>query len=208
MRTYEDPVQHPADSPVAETRETHPAYAQISASRVSGHAVLYGSDFNHQHYVTISITPSELHRGLSYDRPHALLRGEIVEVALSEAQWAHFVSSMNQGSGTQCTVQHLHGKLVPQIPEPPDRKAQIVAEADEKMRDVQRQLAALDEELGELKLSTKQKDLLRRKLGMIRQQLFAGEATRLAYGTDEAKEGRDSFLEKRPRQFRRFPWHY
>jgi naphthoate synthase len=44
--------------------------------------------------------------------------------------------------------------------------------------------------------------------GLVGQQLFAGEATRLGYGTDEAREGRDSFLEKRPRDFRRFPWHY
>ncbi|MEM9191246.1 MAG: 1,4-dihydroxy-2-naphthoyl-CoA synthase [Myxococcota bacterium] len=44
--------------------------------------------------------------------------------------------------------------------------------------------------------------------GMVGQQLFAGEATRLAYGTDEAKEGRDAFLEKRPQDYRGFPWHY
>lgn len=44
--------------------------------------------------------------------------------------------------------------------------------------------------------------------GMVGQQLFAGEATRLAYGTEEAQEGRDSFLEKRPRDFHKFPWHY
>ena len=44
--------------------------------------------------------------------------------------------------------------------------------------------------------------------GLVGQQLFAGEATRLAYGTDEAKEGRDSFLEKRPRDFKKFPWYY
>jgi naphthoate synthase len=44
--------------------------------------------------------------------------------------------------------------------------------------------------------------------GLVGQQLFAGEATRLAYGTAEAQEGRDAFLEKRPRQFQKFPWHY
>ncbi len=44
--------------------------------------------------------------------------------------------------------------------------------------------------------------------GLVGQQLFAGEATRLAYGTDEAKEGRDSFLEKRPKNFSKFPWQY
>ena len=44
--------------------------------------------------------------------------------------------------------------------------------------------------------------------GLVGQQLFAGEATRLAYGTDEAREGRDAFLEKRERDFSRFPWHF
>ncbi len=44
--------------------------------------------------------------------------------------------------------------------------------------------------------------------GLVGQQLFAGEATRLAYGTEEAEEGRASFVEKRPRDFSRFPWHY
>ena len=44
--------------------------------------------------------------------------------------------------------------------------------------------------------------------GLVGQQLFAGEATRLAYGTEEAREGRDAFLEKRPRDFGKFPWHY
>ncbi len=44
--------------------------------------------------------------------------------------------------------------------------------------------------------------------GMVGQQLFAGEATRLAYGTEEAQEGRDAVLEKRPQDYGRFPWHY
>jgi naphthoate synthase len=44
--------------------------------------------------------------------------------------------------------------------------------------------------------------------GLVGQQLFAGEATRLAYGTEEAKEGRDHFVEKRPKDFNKFPWHY
>ena len=44
--------------------------------------------------------------------------------------------------------------------------------------------------------------------GLVGQQLFAGEATRLAYGTEEGQEGRDSFVEKRPKDFSKFPWHY
>jgi len=44
--------------------------------------------------------------------------------------------------------------------------------------------------------------------GLVGQQLFAGEATRLAYGSPEAAEGRDSFLEKRTPDWSPFPWHY
>ena len=44
--------------------------------------------------------------------------------------------------------------------------------------------------------------------GLVGQQVFAGEATRLAYMTDEATEGRDSFLEKRDPDWSPFPWHY
>ena len=44
--------------------------------------------------------------------------------------------------------------------------------------------------------------------GLIGQQVFAGEATRLAYMTDEAAEGRDAFLNKRPPDWSPFSWHY
>jgi naphthoate synthase len=44
--------------------------------------------------------------------------------------------------------------------------------------------------------------------GLAGQQIFAGEATRLAYMTDEAVEGRDAFLEKREPDWSRFPWYF
>ena len=44
--------------------------------------------------------------------------------------------------------------------------------------------------------------------GLVGQQIFAGEATRLAYMTDEAREGRDSFLEKRDADWSAYPYHY
>ncbi len=44
--------------------------------------------------------------------------------------------------------------------------------------------------------------------GLVGQQIFAGEATRLAYTTDEAVEGRSAFVEKREKDFSKFPWYY
>ena len=42
--------------------------------------------------------------------------------------------------------------------------------------------------------------------GMVGQQVFSGEATRLAYMTEEAQEGRDAFLEKRKPNYKKYPW--
>jgi naphthoate synthase len=44
--------------------------------------------------------------------------------------------------------------------------------------------------------------------GLVGQQVFAGEATRLAYGSDEAVEGRDAFLQKRDPDWSPYPWHF
>ncbi|MDY6765579.1 MAG: 1,4-dihydroxy-2-naphthoyl-CoA synthase, partial [Halobacteria archaeon] len=44
--------------------------------------------------------------------------------------------------------------------------------------------------------------------GLVGQQVFAGEATRLLYMTEEAEEGRSAFVEKRDPEFDKFPWHY
>ena len=44
--------------------------------------------------------------------------------------------------------------------------------------------------------------------GLVGQEVFAGEATRLAYGTDEAVEGRDAFLEKREPDWAPYPWQF
>jgi naphthoate synthase len=44
--------------------------------------------------------------------------------------------------------------------------------------------------------------------GLVGQQLFAGEATRLAYATDEAAEGKNAFLEKREPNWSPYPWHF
>ena len=111
---FQQPTAEKVGSNITETVESHPAYAQISASRVSGQTNLYGSDFSHQNYVTISIHASELHRSLSRD--WAFSRREYIEVAMSESQWAAFVSSMNVGCGIQCTLSHLEGNASHRYP--------------------------------------------------------------------------------------------
>ena len=113
-RYVESPTVTHEDGAMGGTRLQHPAFGQIAVSRVSGHAVLYGSDFVHQHSVRLRISTSSLRRDLSHDWPFA--DREFVEVEMSEAQWASFVSSFNLGSGVQCTIRQRDGKMIPGFP--------------------------------------------------------------------------------------------
>lgn len=90
--------------------DIHPAWGMIGASRVStgggpyGGAVLFDSDVAHQHYVVLRIGRASRKRDLHTDWiSERGGRGDIVEVAMSEAQWASMVSSMNT-SGVPCTI--------------------------------------------------------------------------------------------------------
>lgn len=131
---------------------THPAFAQISASRVSGHANLYGSDFKHQHYMTVKIMKSQLHRDLNRDWYFG--RNEYIEVALSESQWATFVSAPNVGSGVPCTLQHRDGKRIPGIPSV-DKSADYKKDMDRDLSDAIADIDALLVEIDGLGLSAK-----------------------------------------------------
>lgn len=126
-----------------ESVTTHPAFAQIGVTRVSGHTNLYDSDFSHNAFMSITITRSELHRGLSNDWHFA--GDELIRVSLSEAQWATFVSSIN-GSSVPCTLERHNGTSVPGLPSPASRTEQF---REEMQRDLADTLKALDE-MGEL----------------------------------------------------------
>jgi hypothetical protein len=93
---------------------THPAFAQIGASRSYGGGFAhYGSDFRHDATIEIRIARSELNRDLSRDWHFE--KEQLIVVRLSEAQWATFVSTLNNGSGVTCTIDHVAGEQAPGI---------------------------------------------------------------------------------------------
>lgn len=110
-----------------ETVERHPSFGQISVSRVSGTTHLYGSDFTHHHFVSLRVHRSEVRRHLSTDWPMADSR-PLIEVDMSESQWASLLSSLNVGSGVQCTLRYVNGEKVPDPPPPPARGDQFAGE--------------------------------------------------------------------------------
>lgn len=122
-----DPVIVPNTSPLGGTIETHPAYGMIGASRVTGRVILNGSDFIHHNFIAIRVHTSQLHRGLSSD--HQFAKDQLVELHLSESQWARFVSSMNVGDGVPCTLNYVTGKgYIPEIAKPQNKQAQFTKE--------------------------------------------------------------------------------
>lgn len=113
-RSIQKPVERKGDG--NEKIITHPAFAQIGVNRVQGGAYLYGSDFQHQHYMTISIRRSEIHRDLCQEWNFG--GEELISISLSEAQWATFISSANVGSGVACTLERVGVESVPRLPRP------------------------------------------------------------------------------------------
>lgn len=135
------------------TRETHPAYAVIRANRVSGSTNLFQSDFRHNAFISIQIAKAELVRDLSNDWVHD--RAELVEVKLSEAQWASFVSSMNVGVGTPCTLSHLNREPIPGIERPKNRHEQFKRESGTSVEAALKHMQELREAIVQSGLSQK-----------------------------------------------------
>lgn len=150
---------------------SHPAFGQLSVSRVQGRSTLYGSDFVHHNCIVLTIAESELHRDLSHDWHHPTQ--SLIEVAMSEAQWARMVANPNQGGGTPCTIQRVDGKRRPDIPvrdvrpvyeqEFRDRLAAAVAEIDKAIADVEGEIGT--------SLSGKRKSALLGRLESLRMQV-------------------------------------
>lgn len=101
--------------------ETHPSWVLIGASRVNATpgAVLFDSDIRHHHYVVVRIRRATRKRDLNHDWIHADGRFSIVEIAMSEAQWASFVSTMNSGDGVPATLEWDATLDDPRVPSPP-----------------------------------------------------------------------------------------
>lgn len=112
--------------------ETHPAFGLIGASRGQnggGGAVLFDSDIRHGQTVRIRIAPAIRKRDLNRDWVGVDSRSEVVEVELSEAQWASFVSSMNVGDGVPCTIRRRGHEQMPGVPYAP-RLAESMKEVE------------------------------------------------------------------------------
>lgn len=95
--------------------DDHPSYGAIRLSRISGQAKLFMSPFHHQHFIGISISRATKRRSLADDHMFGRQR-ELIEVFMSEAQFAQFITGHSDGNGSPCTLHHITGQYMPEPP--------------------------------------------------------------------------------------------
>lgn len=148
-REHVDPVLIQGDSILGDTHWEHPSWAVVQVGRVSGLADLFGSALQHQHYIKLSIGRAQkIVSDNGEERAFGGLRGEIVEILLSEAQWAQLLSSMNMGQGVPCTLNYLDKKKVPECP-PSRLSAQFHEAVQEDVKKLALQLQELQQVMSE-----------------------------------------------------------
>lgn len=125
-----------------EERRKHESFGQIRVSHVSGGAELYGSGFQHQHYITLEVVESEEIRNLSRTWHHG--HRTIIEVAMSEAQFVELIARPNMGSGVPCTIQHRHTEGFKKMEGPPKQKNEAEHVSHEFQKTARRAAANLD----------------------------------------------------------------
>lgn len=94
-------------------KESHPAYGAIQISRVNGgNGQFFGSALNPSNYIEIRIYEASMNMNLTdnYVYPNKLL----TSIKLTNSQFAEAITSLNNGSGTPCTLQFADGKQIPQ----------------------------------------------------------------------------------------------
>lgn len=93
----------------------HPSYALVRFNRVSGsHRALFGSSIQSQQTVSLSISRARHDRSLSNDWFHA--KQELIEIELSQHQFAELITSFGLGEGGPATIRHLNGEMYPEPP--------------------------------------------------------------------------------------------
>lgn len=97
--------------------ETHPSYAQISFSRVTGGKCdLYGSSIKHQNFIKLRISQSTKYFN-EYDEGYKDATTPLIEVDMSHSQFSEAITSLNLGCGVPVTLRKFAGEVMPMCPE-------------------------------------------------------------------------------------------
>lgn len=103
--------------------EEAPYMGTVQISRVTGNVALFDSEARHQHFIALRINTADRRRDLSRDLIHDT--GKLIEVYMTEAQFASMITSLNMGSGTPCTLNWIKGEGSIRGPEHPENRIDL-----------------------------------------------------------------------------------
>jgi len=111
----------------------HPSFGQISFSRTTGgYTRFYGSEMPQDHYITMEVKNSEIHRDLTKDIYYPI-GTSLIKLRMSSGQFAELITSMNVMSGVPCTIERLVGNNVAELPNQENRKEFIHRKFEDRM---------------------------------------------------------------------------
>jgi ElaB/YqjD/DUF883 family membrane-anchored ribosome-binding protein len=118
--------------------ETHPSFGVVSLSRgqwSGGGVQLFGSPLEaHQTTIALRVCRADRSHALGSEWIHG--RDAIVEVLLSPMQYAELLTTMNVGQGVPCTIRHVQGEDIPELPRLTTERANVKDEFKHEMRDL------------------------------------------------------------------------
>lgn len=134
---------------MTEDKSRHPAYGFIRMSRVSGGSGrLFMSSLRHENRISITIGEAEHVRSLSTDEHYA--GRQIIEVQMSEAQFAQFITNSMSHAGAPCTITRNNGKTIPPLEDVQLTSDRYYKEAQKMAEDAIQAVADARQKIGEI----------------------------------------------------------
>jgi hypothetical protein len=119
-----------------EETHTHPSFGKIGFSRVTCNPSqnFYGSELPQDHYITMKIYNSEIQRELTQDRYYT--KGiPLIQIRMSNGQFAEMITSMNIGDGVCCTIERLGIDKIEELPQQESRKEFVHRKFEDRMKE-------------------------------------------------------------------------
>lgn len=191
MALYERPTVTPSDDHLHESVVNHPSFAVVRVSGThGGNVTLFGSDAQHNDYVTIEVAPANLKRSLNHDWIHGDST-PILQFNLSHAQFVSMIQNKGNGAGTPVTLtiapKSLNNDLmsVPYI-EPLQSNVDLIK--DEIEKSLKERLASAELALEELETALTEKKGIKviRELTKSARNKISGAAGSLSYSIKQA----------------------
>jgi hypothetical protein len=155
-------------------KQTHESYGMAGFFRSSGgHTNLFGSSISHNHTIRFRIKTASKERGLNTDWYYG--DKELIEIEMSQNQFAELITSMNMGDGVPVTIRRVNGKSMENCPE--ENKRQLFEkEFDQKMKELRNKLSKLTSDakqiLNEKKSLTKaDRETILNQISMLEQEI-------------------------------------